>query len=65
MTGHGPRRAVRLAEVRRHRAEILAIGRRFGVHDIRVSGSVARDTANPDSDLDLLIAVEPGNGIST
>jgi predicted nucleotidyltransferase len=59
---HAPRRAVSLAEVRRHRAQILTIGQRFGVRNIRVFGSVARNNADSDSDLDLLIDVAPGHG---
>ncbi|MGH3567803.1 MAG: hypothetical protein ACRDRH_17590 [Pseudonocardia sp.] len=37
-----PRRAVSLDELRAHRDEIVAIGERFGVRNIRVFGSVAR-----------------------
>lgn len=62
MSVPAPRRAVSLAEVRRHRAQILAIGQRFGVRNIRVFGSVAHGRADSDSDLDLLIDVEPGHG---
>lgn len=60
---HGSRqRAVSLEDVRRHRAQILAIGERYGVHNVRVFGSVARGEADALSDLDLLIDVEPGHG---
>jgi predicted nucleotidyltransferase len=38
-----------------HRAEIQ---RQFGVRTIAVFGSVARDQARPDSDLDVLVAFE-------
>jgi len=58
----GPRRAVTLDEVRAHRDEIVQLGRRFGVHNIRVFGSVARGEATADSDLDLLIDVDRGHG---
>jgi uncharacterized protein len=57
-----PRRAVSLDDVRRHREQIVEIGRRFGVRNIRVFGSVARGDAGTDSDLDLLIDVDPGHG---
>jgi predicted nucleotidyltransferase len=57
-----PKRAVRLAELRAHRAEINAIADRYGIRNVRVFGSVARDTATADSDLDLLVDVEPGRG---
>lgn len=57
-----PKRAVRLAELLLHRAEIRTIGIRYGVHNVRVFGSVARDTATRESDLDLVVDVEPGRG---
>lgn len=57
-----PRRPVSLDDVRRHREQIVAIGKRFGVRNIRVFGSVARGDAGAQSDLDLLIDVDPGHG---
>ena len=42
-----------------HREEILRIAERHGATNVRVFGSVARGTAGPDSDLDLLIDVGP------
>jgi uncharacterized protein len=57
-----PRRAVTLGEVRARRKEILQLGERFGVRNIRVFGSVARDEATSDSDLDLLVDVDRGHG---
>jgi uncharacterized protein len=57
-----PRRAVSLAELRAHRDQIRAIAARYGIRDVRVFGSVARDTATDDRDLDLPVEVEPGHG---
>ncbi|MDQ2882479.1 MAG: nucleotidyltransferase family protein [Actinomycetota bacterium] len=57
-----PRRVGCLDDIRRHRDEILAIAEKYGVRNIRVSGSVARGEADADSDLDLLIDVDPGHG---
>ena len=57
-----PRQAVRLAELRTHREQIQAIAVRYGVYNVRVFGSVARDTATADSDLDLLVDVQPDRG---
>jgi predicted nucleotidyltransferase len=57
-----PTRAVRLAELRSHAEQIRAIASRYGIDNVRVFGSVARDTATADSDLDLLVDVEPGRG---
>lgn len=42
------------------RADILCIAEANGATRVRVFGSVARGTANPDSDLDLLIDLESG-----
>ena len=41
------------------REEILRIAERHGATNVRVLGSVARGTAGPDSDLDLLVDVGP------
>jgi len=38
------------------REETLRLAERRGAHGLRVFGSVARDEANEDSDLDLLVA---------
>lgn len=46
--------------VRRHRRELLAIARRHGARNLRVFGSMARGEARPDSDVDLLVDLEPG-----
>ena len=45
VAGTASRRAVTIDEVRRHRAELAAIGQRHGVENIRVFGSVARGEA--------------------
>ncbi|HEV2375953.1 MAG TPA: nucleotidyltransferase family protein [Streptosporangiaceae bacterium] len=57
-----PRRAVTLDEVRSRREEIVRLGERFGIRNIRVFGSVARGEATPASDLDLLVDVDAGHG---
>lgn len=57
-----PRRAVSLAEVLHYRQQIREIGRRYGIRNVRVFGSVARGVADADSDLDLLIDVDSGHG---
>jgi len=66
MTAHvvdAPRRRVTLEELRAHREEIAEIGRRYGVSNIRVFGSVARGDAHDDSDLDLLIDASAETGL--
>ncbi len=58
-----PRRKVTLTELRAHRDEIEEIGRRYGVSNIRVFGSVARGDADDNSDLDLLIDASAETGL--
>ena len=43
--------------VSQHRDEILRIAAQHGATNVRVFGSVARGTAGPESDLDLLVEV--------
>jgi predicted nucleotidyltransferase len=45
------------------REEIPRLAERRGAHGLRVFGSVARGEANEDSDLDLLVAWEPGRSL--
>ncbi len=44
--------------------EIRTIALRHGVERVRVFGSVARGEARPESDVDLLIRLQPGRGFS-
>jgi predicted nucleotidyltransferase len=52
-----------LDELRARRDEIEAIARRHGACGIRVFGSVARGEADPHSDVDLLVDLEPGRSV--
>ncbi len=45
--------------LREKREEILRIAAAHGARDVRVFGSMARGDARPDSDVDLLVGVEP------
>ena len=45
----------RLAFVRQHRDEIMALAQRHGVQGLRVFGSVARCEDQADSDIDFLV----------
>ena len=47
------------AVIERHRAEIIAIAKRYGIRDVRVFGSMARGDAGDDSDVDLLVSLPP------
>jgi uncharacterized protein len=41
------------------RKEILEIAARYGAHDVRIFGSVARGEQRENSDLDLVVRFEP------
>jgi predicted nucleotidyltransferase len=45
---------------RNYRDAILSAAARNGVRNVRVFGSVARGDERPDSDIDLLVDLEPG-----
>ncbi len=45
-------RAQTLTLLRQHKSELA---RRFGVIDLALFGSTARDSASPDSDIDVLV----------
>lgn len=45
------------------REEILRIAHRHGASNVRVFGSVAKGEAKPDSDVDLLVEMEPGRSL--
>lgn len=45
------------------RGEIVSIAARHGARNLRVFGSVARGEATQDSDIDILIELEPGRSL--
>jgi uncharacterized protein len=49
--------------VKAKRQEILEIAARHGAKKIRIFGSVARNEARPDSDVDFLVDLEPGRSL--
>ena len=55
MTGHGP-----LAS---RRGDILRVAARHGARNVRVFGSFVRGEAREDSDLDLLVDLDPGRSL--
>ncbi len=49
--------------IQTNRDEILRIADRYGAANVRIFGSVARGEAGTDSDLDLLVDLEPGRSL--
>ena len=47
--------------VEKHRQQILTLAKKNGIRNVRVFGSMARNEAKPDSDLDLLVELEEGS----
>jgi hypothetical protein len=54
---------VSIDELRARRSEILSLAARYGARNVRVFGSVARGNDRADSDIDLLVDVEPGRSL--
>ncbi len=52
-----------MLELRDQREQILRIATRHGAHDVRVFGSVAREEAEPASDVDILVRLESGRSL--
>lgn len=46
--------------IERRREEIKRLATRRGIRNVRIFGSMARDDAGPDSDVDLLVELEQG-----
>src|SRR5665213_4083895 len=49
-----------LASLRSRKADIVRVAGEHGASNVRVFGSIARGTAGPASDVDLLVDFEPG-----
>ena len=47
--------------LRKKRNDILQITSKYGAHNVRVFGSVARGETDEDSDIDFLVRLEPGS----
>ena len=66
---HGAARSQRrgakptLRDLRRHRDAILKLAARHGARNVRVFGSVVRGKSRPDSDVDLLVEMDPDRSL--
>ena len=49
--------------IRARRDEILSVAARHGAYNVRVFGSLVRGEAHEDSDVDLLVDMEPGRSL--
>jgi predicted nucleotidyltransferase len=49
--------------LRTKRDDILRIAAKYGASNVRVFGSVARGEADSESDIDLLVNMEPGRSL--
>jgi len=54
---------VTVTALRARRTEILDVARKHGARNVRIFGSVARGDAGPDSDVDILVELEPGRSL--
>lgn len=54
---------VRARRLRAAKQELLRCAAQYGARNLRVFGSVARGDDNPDSDVDLLVDLDPGRGL--
>jgi uncharacterized protein len=45
------------------REEILRLAARYGASNVRIFGSVARNEADAESDIDFLVDMEPGRSL--
>ena len=49
--------------LKQRRGEIIRIAHQYGVHNIRIFGSVRKETERPDSDVDFLVDLEKGRSL--
>ena len=49
--------------LRDKRDEIVALAARYGASNVRVFGSAARGEERPESDIDLLVTLNPGTSL--
>ncbi len=52
-----------LSDIRKHRQEILRIAGEYGASEVRIFGSTATGRSNADSDIDVLVKLQPGRSL--
>lgn len=52
-----------LPKLREHREDILRIAAKHGAYEIRVFGSVAKQSSDSQSDVDFLVEMAPGRSL--
>lgn len=50
-------------QLQEKREQILAVAAKYGAYNVRLFGSVARGEADADSDVDLLVDLEPNRSL--
>jgi hypothetical protein len=50
-------------DLQEKRQDILRVAAKHGAHNIRLFGSTARGEDRPDSDVDLLVEMDPGRSL--
>lgn len=53
----------RLEQLKARRGEILQTAEKHGAFNVRVFGSVARETDDDSSDIDFLVSLRPGTSL--
>ncbi len=49
--------------VNEKRGALIEAAEHYGAHNLRIFGSVARGEATPESDIDILVDLEPGRSL--
>lgn len=49
--------------IEKNRKDILSIARKHGALNVKLFGSLAKGTANEESDVDILVSMEPGSSL--
>ena len=52
-----------LSLLKQKRARVLEIANHYGAYNVRVFGSVARGEVDAQSDIDILVSLEPGRSL--